>query len=230
LPKGAGGWAGVKVLKKAEIFQKNDERILGDGGFVEKVLSQARENLDHCYRIRAQGLKFQSVLDRVKELTSVEPELILMKDRRLETVRARSLACYLAVEELGLTQPEISLKSGMMQAVVSIAVRRGAQFAVESECRLREFMFLCTSPNVTCRIGVPVEGIYVFMYVPQCHTGIDHDPKRNAAGTSYLKYRRRVGAHCKRPVANPSEPQIKPASENGFYLLREGANYSKKLY
>jgi putative transposase len=136
LPKGAGVWASVKVLKKAEIFQKNDERILGDGGFVEKVLSQAREKLDHRYRIRAQGLTFEPVLDRVKELTSVEPELILTKDRRLETVRTRSLACYLAVEELGLTQPEISLKLGMTQAAVSIAVRRGAQFAVESECRL----------------------------------------------------------------------------------------------
>ncbi len=88
------------------------------------------------YRIRAQGLTFESVLDRVRELTSVEPELILTKDRRLETVRARSLACYIAIEELGLTQPEIGLKLGITQAAVSIAIRRGAQIARELERRL----------------------------------------------------------------------------------------------
>ena len=101
-----------KALQKAKIFQKNDERILGDGGFVEKVLSKAQEKLDHRYRIRSQGLTFESVLDQVRDLTSVEPQLILTKDRRLETVRARSLACF-AAAELGLTQPEISLKLGM---------------------------------------------------------------------------------------------------------------------
>ena len=101
---------------------------------MEKVLSQAREKLDHRYRMRARGLTFESVLDRVRELTSVEPELILTKDRRLETVRARSLACYLAATELELTQSEISLKLGMTQAAVSIAIRRGAQFARELKC------------------------------------------------------------------------------------------------
>ncbi len=136
LIRSAGGWLAVKALKKAKIFQKSDERILGDGGFVEKVLSQAGEKLDNRYRIRAQGLTFELVLDRVRELTSVEPELILTKDRRLETVRARSLACYIATEELGLTQPEIGLKLGMTQAAVSIAIRRGAQIARELERRL----------------------------------------------------------------------------------------------
>ena len=136
LIRSAGGWAAVKALQKAKIFQKNDERILGDGGFVEKVLSKAQEKLDHRYRIRSQGLTFESVLDRVRDLTSVEPQLILTKDRRNDTVRARSLACYLAAAELGLTQPEISLKLGMTQAAVSIAIRRGAKFAKELKCCL----------------------------------------------------------------------------------------------
>ena len=135
LIRSAGGWAAVQSLRKAKIFQKNDERILGDGGFVERVLSRANEDLDRRCRIRAQGLTFESILDRVKELTSVDPELILLKDRRRETVRARSLACCFAAEELGLTQPEIGLKLGMTQAAVSISIRRGKQFALELERR-----------------------------------------------------------------------------------------------
>jgi len=38
LVRSAGGWAAVKALKRAKIFQKSDERILGDGNFVESVL------------------------------------------------------------------------------------------------------------------------------------------------------------------------------------------------
>jgi len=85
--------------------------------------------------MRTQGLTFESILDWVRGLRSVDPKLILSKDRRRETVRARSLACCLAAEELGLTQPEIGLRLGMTQAAVSISIRSGKQFAVELECR-----------------------------------------------------------------------------------------------
>jgi len=36
-----GGWAAVKQMRKAKMFEKSDERILGDGDFVEQVLSAA---------------------------------------------------------------------------------------------------------------------------------------------------------------------------------------------
>ena len=36
-----GGWAVVKSMRKAKIFEKSDERILGDGDFVDQVLSVA---------------------------------------------------------------------------------------------------------------------------------------------------------------------------------------------
>jgi len=36
-----GGWAAVKSMRKAKLFVKSDERIVGDGNFVEQVLSVA---------------------------------------------------------------------------------------------------------------------------------------------------------------------------------------------
>jgi len=32
------------------MFEKSDERILGDGDFVEQVLSAAEEQMEKCYR------------------------------------------------------------------------------------------------------------------------------------------------------------------------------------
>ena len=42
LIRSIGGWSAAKLLRKAGALQKGDERILGDGKFVEKVLAQAK--------------------------------------------------------------------------------------------------------------------------------------------------------------------------------------------
>jgi putative transposase len=137
LIRSAGGWAAVKTLQKAGLFQKNDERILGDGEFVETVLSFANEKMERCYRLQAQGVNFQEVIRRAGEQTGVSPDAILSSDRGRRTVQARSLACYWAAEELGLKQPEIGLKLGMTQAAVSMAIKRGKLFAAENNKSLQ---------------------------------------------------------------------------------------------
>jgi putative transposase len=44
-----GGWANVKVERRAKIYEKADERILGDGDFVQEVLARAEEKLKRRY-------------------------------------------------------------------------------------------------------------------------------------------------------------------------------------
>lgn len=43
LIRSAGGWAAVKMLRKAKAFQKGDKRILGDSEFVNSVIFEAKE-------------------------------------------------------------------------------------------------------------------------------------------------------------------------------------------
>ncbi|MBI5591986.1 MAG: transposase [Deltaproteobacteria bacterium] len=136
LIRSSGGWAAVKALQKAGIFQKNDERILGDGEFVEKVLSFANEKMERSYRLQVQGVDFQVAIRRAGELTGIDPDAILSRDRGRRTVQARSLACYWAAEDLGLKQPEIGLKLGMTQAAVSLAIKRGKLLAAENNMSL----------------------------------------------------------------------------------------------
>jgi len=38
-----GGWERVKTLREKKVYQRNDERILGDGAFVERVPASAQE-------------------------------------------------------------------------------------------------------------------------------------------------------------------------------------------
>ncbi len=137
LIRSAGGWLAVKALRKAKLFQKSDERVLGDGNFVEKVLSLANEKMERRWRLKTEGVDFESILKRVSALTGVSPEMILTGDRERRTVNARSLLCYWATEELGLKQPEIAEKLRVTQAAVSIAAKRGKAIAIENKIKFR---------------------------------------------------------------------------------------------
>ncbi len=135
LIRSAGGWLAVKALRKAKLFQKSDERVLGDGDFVEKVLSLANEKMERRWRLKTEGVDFESILKSVSAVTGVSPEMILTGDRERRTVNARSLLCYWATEELGLKQPEIAKKLRVTQAAVSIAAKRGRAIAIEKKIK-----------------------------------------------------------------------------------------------
>ena len=46
LVRSAGGWSALRIMRQGESRMKGDERILGQGDFVETVLKSAHENLD----------------------------------------------------------------------------------------------------------------------------------------------------------------------------------------
>ncbi len=72
LIRSVGGWEAVKALRKANALQKGDERILGDGDFVEAVLSEARETHERKYRLKANGIDVDSLAHRVAMISDIE--------------------------------------------------------------------------------------------------------------------------------------------------------------
>jgi len=52
LVRSIGGWGVLKSRRRMKIHIKGDERILGDSDFVEKVLSQASEQMERRYRLK----------------------------------------------------------------------------------------------------------------------------------------------------------------------------------
>lgn len=125
LVRSAGGWVGVKSLRKNGVFLKGDERILGNGDFVEQVLSQAKEGIARKYLLKAKGVDLARIAERVAEIFGMRPDEVWTSGKQAKTVRARSLLCYWAVDELGLNQTDLSRRLGISQAAVSLAIARG---------------------------------------------------------------------------------------------------------
>ena len=61
-----GGWTGVKLLRETGEYQKGDERILGDGGFVKEVLASAEEKLKKKYQMKIEGYDLNKLAKRVR--------------------------------------------------------------------------------------------------------------------------------------------------------------------
>jgi putative transposase len=129
LTRSAGGWESVKVLKRERIFQKSDERILGDGEFVEGVLRSAEEAMERRYALRSRGMDLDKAALRVAEVLGAKEEDVWARGRYRQVVEARSLLCFWAVRELGVTMSSLAKRLGISIPGVSKSVRRGEELA-----------------------------------------------------------------------------------------------------
>jgi len=129
LIRSAGGWEEVKAIRKSGIRLKGDERILGDSDFVENVLAAADEKLERTYQYKSKGYNLNSVIEKVSELLEMENIDLLGGGKQSKVVMARSLVCYFANSELGLTTVELSRRLNVCQSAVSRSVIRGKEIA-----------------------------------------------------------------------------------------------------
>jgi putative transposase len=131
LIRSQGGWTAVKENRRMKVYQKGDERILGDGDFVEGVLRKAEEKRERNCQLKAQGVDYDRVLDRIAHLLQISTSFVLLKGKKREIVAARSLLCYWMSSELGMSQAWLARRLEISQPAVSLAVDRGRKLAEE---------------------------------------------------------------------------------------------------
>ena len=125
-----GSWTEVKKLRlKGQDRVKGDERILGESDFVLKMLDQANEKYNRHYELKSLGYDLKKIEQRVKVLLDIEAADIYSNGRRPRQVQARSLFCYWAVCEFGMSQSDMAKRLRMTQPGVGYAVRRGEKIA-----------------------------------------------------------------------------------------------------
>jgi hypothetical protein len=136
LIRSLGGWSAVKALRGMSERIKGDERILGDGSFVEEVLKICQERLERRYRYQALGYDFDWLIDRIAEIFHIDPGKVTRAGRYPETVEARSVLCYWAARELGVSTLELSKRLGISQPTASQSVKQGEKVVVDKKLNL----------------------------------------------------------------------------------------------
>lgn len=136
LRRSAGGWKGVYALKRAKDYWRGDERVLGDGEFVNQVLKISEEEMLKKERLKRAGWDINRVVRRVCELLSINEQEILRRSCGGKRSWARGLIAYWSSKELGISGVEIGKYFGITKQSVGEAIMRGEKVARENKYNL----------------------------------------------------------------------------------------------
>lgn len=139
LIRSLGGWSEVQQMRRrGSVDMMSDERILGESDFVDLVLSQANERYERHYKLKRCGYDLDRIAERVAEVCRIHKDEVFSRGRQQWKVKARSLLCFWAVREAGMSQRELARRLEMSGPGVGFAVERGASIARENNYSLLE--------------------------------------------------------------------------------------------
>ena len=124
LIRSAGGWAEVRSQRQRREPQQFDERILGSGEFVERVLTEAEARVQRQQAARRQSGWVERVIAEACKKNGASLTELRSGSRRgkLPTIRA-ALACKL-VEDFGVAIAEVARQLGISTSGVSKILTR----------------------------------------------------------------------------------------------------------
>ncbi|MFZ1984680.1 MAG: transposase [Desulfatitalea sp.] len=140
LVRSLGGWKAAKSATVGTQRMKGDERILGDSQFVLDVLAQTEEHFARSQRLTAKGIDLGKLTRYVADLFDLAPDQLVAAGRYPKVVQARSVLCYWAVRELGLTATSLARQMGLTQPAVTISVKRGEKIVKEMGLELEPLL------------------------------------------------------------------------------------------
>ncbi len=133
-----GGWDEVKRLRKNNDFQKSDERILGDGSFVEEVLSYVNEQTIMQNKYRNKKVTYDQLAEIAAKQFNIQSNQIFLKTKQRKIVNARNLFCYWSVQELNISMTELSKLLKITVSAISQASEKGMAISSERNITLDE--------------------------------------------------------------------------------------------
>jgi chromosomal replication initiation ATPase DnaA len=110
---------------------------LGDGDFGTAVLEASNERLERRAMLQASGFDFKLLVDRVAELFEILFQEVLRRGKYARTVPARSVLCYWANRELGISTVKLAKSLTIDQPTVTRSIARGEGIVLESTCCCR---------------------------------------------------------------------------------------------
>lgn len=124
LRRSRGGWAEVQAVRRRRDRVLADERILGRGEFVERLLRAGDERI-RTQRVREQSLgKAQEVILNLCRRKQISAKELRMGSRRRQISAVRSQIAVHLVTELGLSLAEAARHLGVSTSGIARAMAR----------------------------------------------------------------------------------------------------------
>ena len=127
----------IRGIERRKIFRDDGDR----NNFLERLGNILSDIRTQCYaypqvRLEAQGYNLEKVIERVSMLLNIVPKEIMRSGKYPQVVAARSLVCYWANRELGMTTIELAQRFNLSQPTISKSVKRGEMIAIDNGFKL----------------------------------------------------------------------------------------------
>lgn len=138
LIRSQGGWKRIGLHREKGNRIKGDERILGSGDFVEKILKQSQEEKERKVYLEDKDHDYKWLISKVAGYFNLKTEEISRRGGYRNRVAARSVLCYWASRELGISTTELAKRLNVSQPTVSQSIKRGEKIVLDKQLKLQE--------------------------------------------------------------------------------------------
>jgi len=134
--RSVGGWKGLRELRKNKEKWRSDERILGDGEFVNQALKEADEHIDTKEKLLNEGWDLERLINTVCKRLKVVPTSLVRRGREDNLSKAKALIAYWGNSSLGISRNKIAASFGVSGTAITYKIRDGEKVALEEGLEL----------------------------------------------------------------------------------------------
>jgi REP element-mobilizing transposase RayT len=124
LVRSLGGWAAVKSAMRRGVKEKGDDRILGSGEFVEKLIDEAERKTKNQFTTSELLEKAKAAMDAYCNEHDIQMDLIRSGSRVGLIPKHRAEIAIMLVKEMGLSMAETGRQLGLSTSGVAQILRR----------------------------------------------------------------------------------------------------------
>jgi REP element-mobilizing transposase RayT len=125
LVRSLGGWSAVVTLRSNKQQVLTDERILGSGDFVEKILKEADERFGCQIRAKNRRGDMQQIIEDMCRKKGINSKELRMGGRRKPVSRVRADLANMLMAQLGIPSAEIARQLGVSTSAIVKVLQRG---------------------------------------------------------------------------------------------------------
>jgi hypothetical protein len=119
LLRSVGGWSEVASMRRRGLGMASDERILGNGEFVERVIAETERRERETLRLRRKVPELSALLSEVARREGLDEEELKKVRRRRGVSAAIKVFCQLAVQQYRHTGASVARFLGVTTSLVN---------------------------------------------------------------------------------------------------------------
>ena len=126
LIRSMGGWSAVKAMRRLGDRELSDDRILGSGEFVERIIKEAEAKIQYQLPVKKDVQKLEEYIAQICKNKNVSIEELKAGSRRREVSRVRAQLATGLVKGHGISLAEVARWVGVSTSAISKMLNRAS--------------------------------------------------------------------------------------------------------